>query len=188
MLQFFKGVLVAELFALWVEFFYSFGIKEQPNHFFIAIPVYFVYLCALHRVFLIFRGRRLLWLIGIASGGIAGLLMEWFLVGNSPWKHPEVFQSGQFLVHGAYPILGYLLVSTPDTSPLRNRLICYMMAASGITSVGFAFGNSNLQKLWFIFLPLVVFVGLYYFIFRLGTSPLLARIVPGRSPLQVHTE
>ena len=28
--------------------------------------------------------------------------------GNSPWNKPAVFQAGQFLFHGAYPILGYL--------------------------------------------------------------------------------
>ena len=40
-MQFFKGVVISELLALWVEFFYKFGVKYFPKGFFIAIPLYF---------------------------------------------------------------------------------------------------------------------------------------------------
>lgn len=169
LLRFLKGVVIAESFALWLEFFYKLGLSFNPTGFLISIHLYFLFLCGLHGAFSILKERRFFWLIGIAIGGIAGLLMEWFLVGNSPWEKPAVFQSGQFLFHGVYPILGYLLVNTPVTVPLRNRLLVYMVAASGVTSIGFFFGDPNLQNLWFLFLPLVVFVGLYDFIYRLGT-------------------
>ena len=168
-MRFLKGVLLSELFALWVEFFYKFGVKYFPKGFFIAIPLYFLYLFSLHGIFERFKEKRHLWLIGIAIGGIAGLLLEWFLVGNSPWNKPNVFQSGQFLFHGAYPILGYLLGNTQVPKSLRNRLFSYMVIISGITSIGFFLGNPDLRKLWLLFLPLLAFVGLYYFIFRLGT-------------------
>ena len=166
-MQFIKGVLISELLALWVEFFYKFGVKYFPKGFLLAIPIYFVYLCGLHGIFRRFKEKRSLWLIGIVMGGIAGLLLEWFLVGNSPWNKPAVFQSGQFVFHGAYPILGYLLVRTHIPKALRNRLFSYMVIISGITSVGFFFANPDLRKLWLLFLPLLAFVGLYYFIYRL---------------------
>jgi len=169
-MRFFKGVLLAEILVLWVEFFYKFGVKFTPKPFFIAIPLYFIYLCALHGVFSIFKEKRWLWLMGITIGGVTGLLLEWFLVGNSPWNKPAVFQLGQFLFHGAYPILGYLLVNTSIPELLRNRLVFYMVAASGITSIGFFLSDLNLRKLWLLSLPLVVYVGLYYFIYRLGAS------------------
>jgi len=169
-MRFLKGVVIAELLALWVEFFYKFGVKYYPKGFLIAIPIYFIYLCGLHKAFSIFKERRFFWLIGIAIGGVAGLLLEWFLVGNSPWNKPAVFQSGQFFFHGAYPILGYLLAHTLVPGSLRNRLFTYMVAASGMTAVGFFFGDPNLRKLWFLFLPLIVFVGLYYFIYQLRTA------------------
>jgi len=169
-MRFFKGVLIAEIFVLWVEFFYKFGVKYYPKGFLIAIPIYFIYLCGLHRTFSFFKERRFFWLIGIAIGGAAGLLLEWFLVGNSPWNKPAVFQSGQFLFHGAYPILGYLLAHRLVPGPLRSRLFSYMVITSAITSLGFVFGDPNLRKLWLLFLPLVTFAGLYYFIVRLGTS------------------
>ena len=168
-MPFFKGVILAELFALWMEFFYKFGVKYNPKGFLIALPLYFLYLCGLHRVFGMFKEQRYLWIIGIAIGGIAGLMVEWFLVGNSPWNNPTAFQSGQFLVHGAYPILGYLLVHTHVPKPLRNHLFSYMAITSGITAIGFFIGNPDLRKLWLLFLPLIAFVGLYYFIYRLGT-------------------
>jgi len=168
--RFFKGVVLAELLALWVEFFYKFGVKYNPKGFLIAIPIYFLYLCGLHRIFGMFKEKRHLWIIGIAIGGVAGLLVEWFLVGNSPWNKPAVFQSGQFLFHGAYPILGYLLAHRLVPGPLRSRLFSYVVITSAITSLGFVFGDPNLRKLWLLFLPLVTFAGLYYFIVRLGTS------------------
>ncbi len=169
-MQFFKGIVISELLALWVEVFYKFGVKFFPKGFFIAIPLYFLYLCALHGIFHRLRGRRNLWGMGIAIGGMAGLLLEWFLVGNSPWNKPAVFQSGQLLFHGAYPILGYLLAHTTVPEGLRNRLVTYMLCASVITSIGFFLGDPNLKKLWLLFLPLVAFLGLYYFIYRLKST------------------
>ena len=169
-MRFLKGVLISELFALWVEFFYKFGVKYFPKGFFMAIPLYFLYLCGLHGIFGKFKEKRYLWLLGIALGGIAGLLLEWFLVGNSPWNKPAVFQSGQLLFHGAYPILGYLVAHTVVEDRLRNRLFIYMVFASGITSIGFFFSDPNLKKLWLLFLPLMAFVGFYYFIYELATS------------------
>ena len=166
-MQFLKGVLIAELLALWVEFFYKFGVKYFPKGFFIAIPLYFLYLCGLHGIFRRLQEKRSLWIIGIALGGIGGLLLEWFLVGNSPWNKPAVFQSGQLVFHGAYPILGYLLVHTVVPVRLRNQLLAYMVITSGITAIGFFLSDPNLRKLWLLFLPLVAFLGLYYFIYRL---------------------
>ncbi|MCA9421981.1 MAG: hypothetical protein KC592_13250 [Nitrospira sp.] len=61
-----------------------------------------------------------------------------------------MFQSAQWLFHGAYPILAYLFATTAVTVPLRNRLTVYM-AAAGMTSIGFFFVNPNLQKLWFFY-------------------------------------
>ncbi len=175
-MQFFKGVVISELLALWVEFFYKFGVKYFPKGFFIAIPLYFLYLCGLHKIFGRFQEKRFLWVIGIAIGSIAGLLLEWFLVGNSPWNKPAVFQSGQLVFHGAYPILGFLLVHTVVPVRLRNQLLAYMVTISGITAIGFSFSDPNLRKLWLLFLPLVAFLGLYYFIYRLRivqTHPVL---------------
>ncbi len=167
-MRFFKGVVISELLALWVEFFYKFGVKFFPKGFFIAIPLYFIYLCVLHGVFGLLKEKRFLWLIGITIGGIAGLLLEWFLVGNSPWNKPAVFQSGQLLFHGAYPILGYLFAHTIVPDQLWKRLFAYLMVTTGITSIGFLLSDPNLRKLWLLFLPLMAFGGLYYFIYRLG--------------------
>ncbi|MEX2493333.1 MAG: hypothetical protein WD425_16395 [Nitrospirales bacterium] len=94
----------------------------NPKGFFIAIPLYFLYLCALHLFFGLIKNRRGFWLLGIVIGGCAGLFMEWFLVGNSPWQQPAVFQSAQFLFHGAYPIFGWLLVNTPGSPAVTTSI------------------------------------------------------------------
>jgi len=170
-MQFLKGVVIAELLALWVECFFKFGVKFHPKGFFIAIPLYFIYLCALHGIFNRLKGKRYFWVMGVVISGIAGLLLEWFLIGNSPWNKPAVFQSGQLLFHGAYPILGYLLAHIIVPREVGLRLRYYMLAATEITAIGFVLGNPNLEKLWLLFLPLVAFVGLYYFIYQLRNLP-----------------
>ena len=166
-MRFLKGVVVSELFALWVEFFYKFGVKYFPKGFLMAIPLYFLYLCALHGIFHRLKERQYFWILGIAIGGIGGLLLEWFLVGNSPWNKPEVFQAGQLVFHGAYPILGYQLTHTMAPRSLWNRVFAYMTIISALTAIGFFFDDPNLRKLWVLFLPLVAFVGLYSFIYQL---------------------
>ncbi len=171
MLQFLKGVFISELFVLWVEGCYKFGVNYHLEAFFIAIPLYFFYLCGLHGLFGVFKKSRFFMVIGIALGGSAGLLMEWFLVGNAPWSKPSVYQTGQFLFHGAYPILGYLLAHAPVPSRFWPHILKYMGLATIIVVLGNFFENPHLRKLWFLFLPLVVFAGLYYFIYRLATAP-----------------
>ena len=168
-MQFLQGVVLSEILVLWVEFFYKFGVNFTPQPFFIAIPLYLIYLCVLHLGFSKLKKSRGFWLTGVAIGGVTGLLLEWFLVGNSPWNKPAVFQAGQFLYHGAYPILGYLLVNVIIPKQIWNRLVVYMLTATGMTSIGFLLSNPDLRKLWLLFLPLLAFVGLYYFIVRLGT-------------------
>ena len=167
--RFLTGVLLSECLALWVEGAYKFGVHSAPKSFAIAIPLYFLYLCALHGLLQIAQKRKAFWLIGIAIGGITGLALEWFVVGNSPWNQPQVFQTGQFLFHGAYPILGYLLARTPAPTHLKHQLVWYMSAATVLLLMGLLFRHPHASKLWFLFVPLIVFAGLYSFIYRLGT-------------------
>lgn len=175
--RFLNGVLLSECLALWVEGAYKFGVHSAPKGFALAIPLYFLYLCALHGILGKFQHTKAFWLIGVAIGGFTGLALEWFVVGNAPWSKPQVFQTGQFLFHGAYPILGYLLVRTPVPKPLKHQLIWYMITATGLLLMGLLFRHSHASKLWFLFVPLIVFAGLYSFIYRLGTvAPSLRQI------------
>lgn len=168
MWRFLTGVLVSELLALWVEFFYKFGAKLNASGFFIAIPFYFFLLCILHAIFSKLAGIRFHTLVCLSIGGMAGLAIEWFVVGNSPWQNPNVLQSGQFLFHAVYPILGYLIVRTLVSKRLRGHLLTYLLVASVVTAVGFGMVNP-MRMLWFIFLPLIAYGGLMYFVYRFAT-------------------
>lgn len=107
-------------------------------------------------------------------GGLFGLGVEWVLVGNSPWGNPKAIQWAQFMFHAIYPILGYLLVRGDLSMRYKSNLRRYCLVASGTTALGFFMGNPNLQKLWLLFLPLLSYIGLFYFIYKLSarhTSP-----------------
>ena len=164
-----RGVLVSEMFALWLEFFYKFGIEWNITGFLISIPIYFVFLCLLHYGFSRLEGMWRHRLACFIIGGIGGLLIEWFLVGNSPWNNPKVIQSAQFLFHAVYPLLGYLLVRVPCAS--QTALRRYMLICTVLTSIAFLFPVSPLRSLWFLFCPLLTFCGLCYFLYRLSVLP-----------------
>jgi len=168
--KFFAGVLWSELFALWLEFFYKFGVTHNPKGFAIAIPLYFFFLWGLHALFATLEGMSRHRLVCTIIGGLAGLAVEWFLVGNSPWRNPKALQSAQFLFHAVYPVLGYLLVRAPEARTVRRPLLLYMTIASIVSALGFAMENPNWGKLWFIFLPILPFLGLLYFVYRLAGS------------------
>ncbi len=159
------GVLVSETLALWVEVFFKFGAQLNPTGFGFAIPFYFVVLCLLHGLFSQMEGMRFHSTVCFIIGGVTGLAIEWFIVGNSPWQKPNALQSGQFLFHAVYPILGYLIVRTLHCKKLRSTLFVYLLLASLMTSIGFGMENP-MRLLWFIFLPLVAYVGLGYFVYR----------------------
>ena len=167
MRQFLTGVLVSELFALWVEFFYKFGVKFNPKGFFIAIPLYFLFLCFLHKLFAKLEGIRFHRLICTMIGGVFGLLVEWTLVGNSPSGNPNALQWAQFVFHAVYPILGYLLVRVELSASFKRTLRRYLVIATIMTSIGFVMSNPNLRLLWLLFLPVITYLGLFYFIYTL---------------------
>ena len=168
MRQFLTGVLVSELFALWVEFFYKFGVKFNPKAFVIAIPLYFLFLVFLHKVFSKLEGIRFFILVCTILGGLFGLAVEWVLVGNSPWGNPNALQWAQFVVHAVYPILGYLLARVTLPVSYKTSLRRYCLVTSVVTALGFIMSNPNLQKLWILFLPIISFFGLLYFVYKLS--------------------
>lgn len=168
MSRFVAGVVVAEAFALWLEFFYKFGLKWNPGAFLISIPLYFIFISLLHLVFGRLEGRRGHRPLCFILGGVSGLLLEWFLVGNSPWNNPKAIQSAQFLFHAVYPLLGYLLVRVAPVK--RAALRKYMLVWTVITAIAFLFPASGARSLWFLFMPLLAYLGLCYFVVKLARS------------------
>ena len=166
MAQFFLGVMWSEWLSLWVEFFYKFGVTLNPKGFLAAIPFYFVALCALHSLFARLDDIRRHVPLCFLLGGMMGLTIEWVVVGNSPRGNPHAFQTAQFLFHAVYPVLGYLGAHYPSAGGLKSWLIRYLVLATIVTALGFAFPRSAWRSLWFLFLPIAVYVRLCYFVYR----------------------
>ncbi len=169
MRRFLAGVAVSEALALWVEFFYKFGMTSNVRGFLISIPFYFVLLCILHGIFLNLEGRRFHTAICALIGGVSGLMVEWFIVGNSPWQNPRAIQSGQFVFHAVYPILGYLVVRRPSEGRLQRRLLFYLGFFSVLTGLGF-FMPHPAGFMWLLFLPLIAYWGLFFFVYRFAAT------------------
>ena len=165
MLKFLTGVLISEIFALWIEFFYKFGATDNPKAFYIAIPIYFVYIFLLHltfsKLYKLSYGAFFL----ILTGGVFGLLIEWYMLGNSPSGNPNASQLGMFIIHSTYPALGFVLVRNYFKKGLIKKLFYYMLVSTLLVSMGYLVQNNFYRFVWFIYSPIVLYIGLYYFIF-----------------------
>lgn len=61
----------------------------------------------------------------VAAGG-AGLLIEWFVIGNSPWGNPAANDLGMFSYWACMVIVPVALLDrSPHTRPLRRTILIY---------------------------------------------------------------
>jgi hypothetical protein len=88
---------------------------------------------------LIFRflPRRPAFLLSAALAGAAGLLVEWFLIGNSPWGNPDASQIGM-AAYWACLVVVPLIAIDPDSRlrPLKRRVGIYALAYAGLVMLG----------------------------------------------------
>lgn len=167
MFKFIAGVFISVVFALWIEFFYKFGATFNPKAFYIAIPIYFVYIILLHLIFLkLYKLPSIGTFLLIIFGGFFGLLIEWYMLGNSPSGNPNASQLGMFIIHSVYPSLGFIVARNYFKNGLLKKLFYYMLVSTLIVTSGYIIQNNFYRFVWFIYSPIVLYIGLYYFIIR----------------------
>ena len=76
-------------------------------------------------------------LLVAALAGAAGLLVEWFLIGNSPWGNPDASQIGM-AAYWACLVVVPLIAIDPDSRlrPLKRRVGIYALAYAGLVMLG----------------------------------------------------
>ena len=74
--------------------------------------------------------------------GFVGLMIEWFIIGNSPWQNPEANDLGMFTFWGTMVLAPLILTDMNISKKFRKTLWIYFLAASiislilGVTSRG----------------------------------------------------
>jgi len=139
------------------ELNYSYLLRHDFPNFLHACAFNFFYLliafvlCTL--IERLIPSRRIAFIIMYFIAGTVGLMIEWFMIGNSPRGNPAAMQSAMFSYWGALVIVPYILLGPEMQPPLlrRNMLVFWMLwsiASLGLTywslgidpQLGFAVG------------------------------------------------
>ena len=72
--------------------------------------------------------RRVAFLLTVALAAVAGLMVEWFLIGNSPWGNPDASQIGM-AAYWACLVVVPLIVIDPDLQLRRLKRAIAIYAA-----------------------------------------------------------
>ena len=132
-------ILTGVLFAAPGEYLFSVTIRGDLANFFGAMGfnslyLLLVYLAARLLMHLV-RHRLAALLIYYFATGLAGLMIEWYLIGNSPWGNPDASQVGMWAYWTSMSMMG-LIFSDPDPAvhSLRMRIaaICLPAAAGAL--------------------------------------------------------
>ena len=72
-------------------------------------------------------GKRPLTILLIATlSGFTGLMIEWFVIGNSPWGNPDASNVGMFAYWACLVVVPIaLLDTTPQTGRLRRNILVF---------------------------------------------------------------
>lgn len=128
--RFFLFILIGVLTAAVGELQYSVFIRGDWANWFGSMAFNALYLAAAFAATrLLFRivGRpRVAFLLCVALAAAGGLLVEWFLIGNSPWGNPDASQIGMAAYWACLVIVPLILVE-PDARlrPLRRAVVAY---------------------------------------------------------------
>ena len=124
-------VLIGVLTAAVGELQFSVFIRGDWANLFGSMVFNAVYLAGAFVVTrLLFRllPRRAAFLLTVALAAVAGLMVEWFLIGNSPWGNPDASQIGM-AAYWACLVVVPLIVIDPDLRLRRLKRAIAIYAA-----------------------------------------------------------
>jgi hypothetical protein len=127
-------VLIGVVTAAVGELQYSVFIRGDWANLFGSMVFNAAYLAgafALTRLLLRLWPRRPAFVITVALAAVAGLSVEWFLIGNSPWGNPDASQMGMAAYWAAMVVVP-LIVLDPDARlrPLKRAIAVYAVVYS----------------------------------------------------------
>ena len=103
--------------------------------------------------------RTLLVLAGLA--GLAGLGVEWFLIGNSPWGNPAANQPGMFAYWACMVVVPWILTtSDPRLGKLKRTMLAYGIVCTAIACLVQLLPNADVRFVLHIWLVILGYLGL----------------------------
>ena len=107
-------------------------------------------------------------------GGTLGLMVEWFLIGLSPWRDPQApilallgFQAGMFSFWGSVALIPRILLDTRASVSRSRRLVLRFAGTGGILVYILTFTIPERARFWTVILAvLTVFLSLNFAYFQ----------------------
>jgi len=147
-----KFIVIGPLFAAVGEYWFSYIIRGDFRNWLFTLwfnPAYVVLVYFTSRI--IFRAIRNKFAASTTYYlvyGFAGLIViEWFLVGNSPWKAPQANQLGMFSYHATTAMTSLIFTdSSPNLAKLKKAILAYFIPYSiAGTVIGFLLPTYRLR-------------------------------------------
>ena len=138
--EFVLFVLIGVLTAAVGELQYSVFIRGDWANFYGSMVFNAVYLSGAFVVTrLLFRifPSRVAFVATVALAAVVGLMVEWFLIGNSPWSNPDAAQLGM-AAYWACLVVVPLIVLDGDVRlrPLRRTIVLYSLIYTALILLG----------------------------------------------------
>ncbi len=129
---------VGTLFATLAEFLFCVLVRASPSEYaftLVAYPLLLMPAYALSQAAdRVIRRTSLADLIYNLGMGLAGLMIEWFVIGNSPWQNPSANQVGMFAYWAAVFTMPRLLLVDRPVLRNWNRTVVWSCAAFSTAS------------------------------------------------------
>jgi hypothetical protein len=138
MLSFLRFVLLGVFTAAIGEWQFSVFLRNDPDNFIGSVVFNTLYLSGaylLTRILLTtLCNRPWFILVYMALAGASGLMVEWFLIGNSPWGNPDASQAGMFAYWACMTLVP--LVFLLEKRALQTFILCYGLVYIALALVG----------------------------------------------------
>lgn len=137
----FLFVLIGVLTAAVGEVQYSGFIRGDWGNLFGSMAFNSIYLIGAFGVTrLLYRHinrKQTAFLLCVAAAAAAGLMVEWFLIGNSPWGNPDASQVGMASYWASFVVVPLIIVDPdPRLRPLKRLIvICALVYALSAIAV-----------------------------------------------------
>lgn len=107
-------------------------------------------------------GRRPLTVVLITLlAGTTGLMIEWFVIGNSPWGNPDASNVGMFAYWACMVMIPIALLDTaPQTLRLRRNILIYGLVYTLLAFAVQAIPNETIRYVYHIWSVILGYLGL----------------------------
>ena len=81
--------------------------------------------------------RRVAFIVTVALAAVCGLMVEWFLIGNSPWGNPDAGQIGMAAYWACLVVVPLIAIEPdPRLRPLKYAIAVYGLVYTALVVVG----------------------------------------------------